>query len=41
MQGRGLSVVELQTERNHNVTQHRSVWAAVAKDLRRVASVGT
>ena len=40
MQGPGLSVVELQTDRNHNVTQHRSVWTAVAAELRHAASVG-
>src|SRR3712207_1740633 len=40
MRGDGLSVVELKTDRNRNVTQHRAVWAAVAEELRRVASVG-
>jgi 2-succinyl-5-enolpyruvyl-6-hydroxy-3-cyclohexene-1-carboxylate synthase len=39
IQGRGLSVVELVTDRNRNVAQHRSVWAAVAEGLRRVALV--
>jgi 2-succinyl-5-enolpyruvyl-6-hydroxy-3-cyclohexene-1-carboxylate synthase len=39
IQGRGLSVVELVTDRNRNVAQHRSVWAAVAEGLRRVAMV--
>ncbi len=40
MRGRGLSVIELVTDRNRNVAQHRSVWAAVAEALRRVAPVG-
>jgi 2-succinyl-5-enolpyruvyl-6-hydroxy-3-cyclohexene-1-carboxylate synthase len=38
--GRGLSVIELVTDRTRNVTQHRAVWAAVAKALRQVAPVG-
>ncbi|HEX2282656.1 MAG TPA: 2-succinyl-5-enolpyruvyl-6-hydroxy-3-cyclohexene-1-carboxylic-acid synthase [Thermomicrobiales bacterium] len=40
MRGHGLSVVELKTDRNRNVAQHRSIWAAVAEELRRVAPVG-
>jgi 2-succinyl-5-enolpyruvyl-6-hydroxy-3-cyclohexene-1-carboxylate synthase len=40
MRGHGLSIVELETDRNRNVTQHRSVWAAVAEELRQVAPVG-
>jgi 2-succinyl-5-enolpyruvyl-6-hydroxy-3-cyclohexene-1-carboxylate synthase len=40
MRGHGLSVVELVTDRSRNVEQHRSVWAAVAEDLRRVDPVG-
>lgn len=40
MRGHGLSVVEIQTDRNRNVTQHRSVWTAVAAELRQIASVG-
>jgi 2-succinyl-5-enolpyruvyl-6-hydroxy-3-cyclohexene-1-carboxylate synthase len=40
MRGRGLSVIELVTDRNCNVAQHRSVWAAVAEALRRVAPIG-
>ena len=32
--GRGLSIVELVTDRNRNVAQHRAVWASVAKALR-------
>jgi 2-succinyl-5-enolpyruvyl-6-hydroxy-3-cyclohexene-1-carboxylate synthase len=38
--GDGLTVVELVTDRNQNVAQHRSVWTAVAEGLRRVAPVG-
>src|SRR3712207_4606967 len=38
--GRGLSVVELKTDRNCNVRQHRTVWAAVGEELRQAASVG-
>jgi 2-succinyl-5-enolpyruvyl-6-hydroxy-3-cyclohexene-1-carboxylate synthase len=34
MQRKGLSIVELQTDRNRNVVQHRAVWAAVADALR-------
>jgi 2-succinyl-5-enolpyruvyl-6-hydroxy-3-cyclohexene-1-carboxylate synthase len=40
MREHGLSVVELKTDRNRNVAQHRSIWAAVAEELRRVAPVG-
>ena len=40
MGSNGLSVIELQTERDRNVTQHRAVWAAVAEELRRGAPVG-
>ena len=36
----GLTVIELVTDRNRNVAQHRTVWAAVADALRRVAPVG-
>ena len=38
--GNGLAVIELVTDRNRNVTQHRAVWTAVADALRRVAPVG-
>jgi 2-succinyl-5-enolpyruvyl-6-hydroxy-3-cyclohexene-1-carboxylate synthase len=38
--GHGLSVIELVTDRNRNVTQHRAVWEAVAAALRQVAPVG-
>ena len=31
IRGHGLSVIELVTDRNQNVAQHRSVWAAVAE----------
>ena len=41
MRGHGLSLIELVTDRNRNVAQHRSVWAAVAEALRRDAPVGT
>jgi 2-succinyl-5-enolpyruvyl-6-hydroxy-3-cyclohexene-1-carboxylate synthase len=41
MRGHGLSLIELVTDRNRNVAQHRSVWAAVAEALRRDALVGT
>jgi 2-succinyl-5-enolpyruvyl-6-hydroxy-3-cyclohexene-1-carboxylate synthase len=40
IRGHGLSVVELVTDRNQNVAQHRSVWTAVGEALRRVATVG-
>jgi 2-succinyl-5-enolpyruvyl-6-hydroxy-3-cyclohexene-1-carboxylate synthase len=35
----GLSIVELVTDRNQNVVQHRLVWACVAEELRRLAPV--
>jgi 2-succinyl-5-enolpyruvyl-6-hydroxy-3-cyclohexene-1-carboxylate synthase len=38
--GRGLAVVELITDRDRNVTQHRAVWAAVTEALRHFAPVG-
>jgi 2-succinyl-5-enolpyruvyl-6-hydroxy-3-cyclohexene-1-carboxylate synthase len=38
--GCGLSIIEVVTERTRNVAQHRAVWAAVAKALRQVAPVG-
>jgi 2-succinyl-5-enolpyruvyl-6-hydroxy-3-cyclohexene-1-carboxylate synthase len=38
--GHGLSVIELVTDRNRNVTQHRAVWAAVADALQQAAPVG-
>jgi 2-succinyl-5-enolpyruvyl-6-hydroxy-3-cyclohexene-1-carboxylate synthase len=41
VRGHGLSAIELVTDRNHNVAQHRTVWAAVAEALRRDAPVGT
>jgi 2-succinyl-5-enolpyruvyl-6-hydroxy-3-cyclohexene-1-carboxylate synthase len=37
--GGGLKIVELVTDRNRNVVQHRAVWAAVAKALRRAEPV--
>jgi 2-succinyl-5-enolpyruvyl-6-hydroxy-3-cyclohexene-1-carboxylate synthase len=37
---RGLSVVELTTDRDRNVEQHRAVWSAVAEALRQAAPVG-
>ena len=37
--GRGLAVIELITDRQRNVTQHRAVWAAVAEALRRALPV--
>ncbi len=40
IRGPGLSVVELVTDRNRNVAQHRAVWSAVAEKLRRFAPVG-
>jgi 2-succinyl-5-enolpyruvyl-6-hydroxy-3-cyclohexene-1-carboxylate synthase len=40
IRGQGLSVVELVTDRNRNVVQHRAVWSAVAEKLRRLAPVG-
>jgi 2-succinyl-5-enolpyruvyl-6-hydroxy-3-cyclohexene-1-carboxylate synthase len=40
IRGQGLSIVELVTDRNRNVAQHRSVWAAVAHELRQFAPVG-
>jgi 2-succinyl-5-enolpyruvyl-6-hydroxy-3-cyclohexene-1-carboxylate synthase len=40
IRGRGLSVIELMSDRNRNVVQHRAVWAAVAKALRQVAQAG-
>jgi 2-succinyl-5-enolpyruvyl-6-hydroxy-3-cyclohexene-1-carboxylate synthase len=38
--GHGSSIVELVTNRNRNVTQHRAIWAAVAAALRQAAPVG-
>jgi 2-succinyl-5-enolpyruvyl-6-hydroxy-3-cyclohexene-1-carboxylate synthase len=38
--GRGLAVIELITDRDRNVSQHRAVWAAVAEAVRQVAPVG-
>jgi len=38
--GHGLSVIELVTDRNRNVTQHRTVWSAVADALRVVSLMG-
>jgi 2-succinyl-5-enolpyruvyl-6-hydroxy-3-cyclohexene-1-carboxylate synthase len=38
--GQGLAVIELVTDRDRNVTQHRAVWAAVAEALRQVVPVG-
>lgn len=38
--GHGLNVIELMTDRNRNVAQHRAVWSAVAEALRRVTPVG-
>jgi len=38
--GHGRTVIELVTDRDRNVTQHRTVWAAVAKALRQVVPVG-
>ncbi|MCD6057351.1 MAG: 2-succinyl-6-hydroxy-2,4-cyclohexadiene-carboxylic acid synthase/2-oxoglutarate decarboxylase [Thermomicrobiales bacterium] len=37
--GRGLAVIELATDRERNVTQHRAVWAAVVEALRRAVPV--
>jgi 2-succinyl-5-enolpyruvyl-6-hydroxy-3-cyclohexene-1-carboxylate synthase len=39
IQGDGLRIVELVTDRNRNVVQHRAVWAAVAEALRRAEPV--
>ena len=40
MQHRGLSIVEVVTDRDRNVVQHRAVWAAVADALRSDAGTG-
>ena len=40
IRGHGLAVVELVTDRNRNVAQHRAVWTAAAEALPQVASVG-
>jgi 2-succinyl-5-enolpyruvyl-6-hydroxy-3-cyclohexene-1-carboxylate synthase len=40
LDGHGLSVIELITDRDRNVTQHRAVWAAVAEALRQTAPAG-
>ena len=40
MQQRGLSIVEVVTNRDRNVVQHRAVWAAVAESLRTDAGTG-
>ena len=38
--GRDLAVIELITDRERNVTQHRAIWAAVAEALRQAVPVG-
>jgi 2-succinyl-5-enolpyruvyl-6-hydroxy-3-cyclohexene-1-carboxylate synthase len=38
--GDGLSFIELITDRDRNVTQHRAVWAAVAEALHQAVPVG-
>jgi 2-succinyl-5-enolpyruvyl-6-hydroxy-3-cyclohexene-1-carboxylate synthase len=38
--GRGLTVIELITDRERNVMQHRAVWTAVAEALRQAVPVG-
>jgi 2-succinyl-5-enolpyruvyl-6-hydroxy-3-cyclohexene-1-carboxylate synthase len=40
IQHRGLSIVEVVTDRDRNVVQHRAVWAAVANALRSDAGTG-
>jgi 2-succinyl-5-enolpyruvyl-6-hydroxy-3-cyclohexene-1-carboxylate synthase len=40
IQHRGLSIVEVVTDRDRNVVQHRAVWAAVADALRSDAGTG-
>ena len=40
MQCRGLSIVEVVTDRDRNVVQHRAVWAAVADALQLDAGTG-
>ena len=40
MRQRGLSIVEVVTNRDRNVVQHRAVWAAVADALRSDAGTG-